>query len=297
MEILLTGADGFTGAHFAQKVKCKGHRIVPLRSNLTNKDALRLEIAKKQFDAVVHLAAISFVGHEDESAFYNVNVVGTTNLLSALASLKQRPNKVLLASSANVYGNCEDSPISELQEPAPANHYAMSKMAMELMARAYFDELPIVIARPFNYTGVGQVSTFIIPKLVEHFVRKASCVSLGNVNVEREFNDVRTICDAYLGLIEHGQSGETYNICTGNAFTLHDVINYLETLTGHSIDISVNPDFVRPNEVIRLCGDPSKLHRALSAVQTTLFNPALIQTLEWMLRDYENGSKQIANDI
>src|SRR5690606_29793103 len=137
----------------------------------------------------------------------------------------QRPRSVLLASSANVYGNTECSPIAETQPPAPVNHYAMSKLAMEHMARTYADRLPLFFTRPFNYTGPGQDASFVIPKLVTHFARRAPAVELGNLDVEREFNDVRFVCEAYLSLLQKAVPGEVYNICTGAPLTLRAVID------------------------------------------------------------------------
>jgi len=243
--------------------------VYALQANLTDKSAVNDEVAKAQPDAVVHLAAISFVGHADESAFYAVNVVGTTNLLAALAALRVRPCSVLLASSANVYGNCDTSPITEAQSPAPVNHYAMSKLAMEHMAWTFLDRLPIVITRPFNYTGPGQAQQFLIPKLVSHFAHKAEQIELGNLHVEREFNDVRMVCKAYLALLEHGVPGQIYNVCSGQPFNLKHVINTLEKLSGHSMAIKVNPAFVRVNEVHRLCGSPEKLAACCPIIKRT----------------------------
>lgn len=279
MKILLTGAAGFTGRFFMDQARAAGHVVVALAANLTDKAAVANEVAKAEPDAVVHLAAISFVGHADDTAFYGVNVVGTTNLLAALAALPVKPRCVLVASSANVYGNCEVSPINETQAPAPVNHYAMSKLAMEHMAWTYLDRLPIVITRPFNYTGPGQAPQFLIPKLVSHFARRAEQIELGNLQVEREFNDVRMVCDAYLKLLSKGQSGEAYNVCSGQPYTLQHVIATLEHITKHHMDIQVNPAFVRANEVHRLCGNPSKL----LATVGPLSNHSLVETLSWML--------------
>lgn len=283
MKILLTGADGFTGKAFAARAHAEGHVVVPLRADLTDKNALPHEVADAQADAVVHLAAISFVGHADDQAFYAVNVVGTTNLLAALAAQQIRPQQVLLASSANIYGNCDASPIDESQAPAPVNHYAMSKLAMEHMARTFADRLPIVITRPFNYTGPGQSPSFLIPKLVDHFARRAPTIALGNLDVEREFNDVQMICDTYLQLLRHGVAGEAYNVCSGRPYTLMHVIETLESITGHSMEVQVNPAFVRANEVRTLCGSPHKLHALMASHNVQLVNPPLDETLRLML--------------
>lgn len=287
MKILLTGAAGFTGRFFMAQAQAAGHAVVALAANLTDKAAVANEVAKAEPDAVVHLAAISFVGHADDTAFYDVNVVGTTNLLAALAALPVKPRCVLVASSANIYGNCEVSPIDETQAPAPVNHYAMSKLAMEQMAWTYLDRLPIVITRPFNYTGPGQAPQFLIPKLVSHFARRSGHIELGNLQVEREFNDVRMVCDAYLKLLDKGRPGEAYNVCSGQPYTLQHVIATLEQITNHHMDVQVNPAFVRANEVHRLCGNPSKL----LATVGSLSNHTLAETLSWMLSAAEPSTQ------
>lgn len=279
MKILLTGAAGFTGLFFKSAAEAAGHRVLALQADLTDKAAVAAEVLQAAPDAVVHLAAISFVGHADDTAFYGVNVVGTMNLLAGLAALPVRPSKVLLASSANVYGNCDASPITEGQPAAPVNHYAMSKLAMEHMARTYLDRLPIVITRPFNYTGPGQAPNFLIPKLVSHFAQRAPAIELGNLHVEREFNDVRMVCDAYLALLTHGVPGKVYNVCSGQPYTLQHVIGMLSGITGHMMEVRVNPAFVRSNEVHRLCGSADKL----LACTGPLKSYTLESTLAWML--------------
>lgn len=279
MRLLVTGADGFTGRHFVKRARVAGHDIVELSANLTDRAAIKAQVELAAPQAVVHLAAISFVGHDNASAFYDVNVIGTLNLLDALQDLVKPPSCVLLASSANVYGNCEQSPIAETQAPAPVNHYAMSKLAMEYLAKTYADRLPLFFVRPFNYTGPGQAASFVIPKLVAHFQRRAATVELGNLHVEREYNDVRMVCEVYLKLLERAHRGETYNICTGQTHTLGDVIDLLTELTGHRIQVQVNPDFVRANEIHRLCGNPDKLIQTLGALPAV----ALSDTLQSML--------------
>jgi len=278
--ILLTGADGFTGRHFAQAAAAKGHDVYPLRSDLLKPDDIARELSGRTFDHVVHLAAISAVTHADELALYRVNLFGTLNLLEVVAALDAIPSKILVASSANVYGNSAQSPIDEAAPPAPVNHYAMSKLAMEYMLRRYQPLLPLVVARPFNYTGPGQDDRFVIPKLVNHFSDRKASVELGNVSVEREFNDVRLVCEAYLGLLERGDSHQVYNICTGATHSLTDVVAVLSALTGHELEIRVNPDFVRRNEVHRLCGNPAKLESCLGKPTARW---TLEDTLRWML--------------
>lgn len=284
MKIALTGAKGFTGQHFSQLAHICQHEVVAIESDLQDSSALTAEFQKHSetavFDAVVHLAAISHVVHNDLSAYYKVNVAGSAHLLEAVLATGHA-SKILLASSANIYGNCDASPITEKQLPAPVNHYAVSKLAMEYMAKTYSDKLPIVVARPFNYTGPGHDKAFLIPKLVHHFVTQANQVSLGNLHVMREFNDVRMVVQCYLDLIQNGIANEAYNICTGQAYSLQTVISQLEQLSGQTIEVVVNPAFVRANEVHRLCGDPSKLLTASSAIEQY----TLSDTLSWMLKE------------
>ena len=283
MKIFLTGAEGFTGRYFIDRATAAGHQVIPMQADLTNRETLEREVLSVQPEVVVHLAAISFVGHADNSAFYAVNVVGTTNLLEALTRLPSAPHRVLLASSANIYGNSEQSPLAETQPPAPVNHYAMSKLAMEYMARTFADRLNLVIARPFNYTGRGQDVNFVIPKLAKHFAERADRIALGNLDVEREFNDVQMVCDSYLYLMKFGRPGEAYNVCSGQPHTLREVIGCFEQLTNHRMSIEVNPAFVRKNEVHRLCGSPDKLRALLRDYGFDLAPPALESTLARML--------------
>lgn len=277
--LLLTGAEGFTGQHLAAAASKAGFDVVGLQSDLTDADGVRQEVAAASPTHVVHLAAISAVTHADQEAFYRVNLFGSLNLLDALKKSSVRPQKVLLASSANVYGNAEMDQISEEVCPKPLNHYAMSKLAIEHMAATYADTLPLIFTRPFNYTGVGHDTRFVIPKIVEHFKQGASSLELGNLDVYREYNDVRMICDAYLRLLALGVDNETYNVCSGQAYSLREVIAKVEKVTGRCIEVAVNPAFVRANEVITLAGNPGKLKAAIGDLETY----QLEDTLAWML--------------
>lgn len=277
--LLLTGAAGFTGQHFTEAAQLAGYKVLPLIADLTDAKAVASEIAASAPDYVVHLAAISAITHMDEEAFYRVNLFGTQNLLKALAALPNAPKRVLLASSSNVYGNALLSPIDESTCPGPVNHYSISKLAMERLTCMFADRLAMVIVRPFNYTGVGHDARFVIPKLIEHFNRRALTIELGNLEVEREFNDVRTVCESYLRLLQLGQPGQIYNVCSGRPVSLKMAIDALKHVTGHEIQIKVNPDFIRPNEVHRLCGNPAKLEACIGKLQ----HPSLEETLRWML--------------
>jgi nucleoside-diphosphate-sugar epimerase len=278
MKLAVTGATGFTGRHFERFAQKEGYEVWPLTCDITDVDAVVHQVHQISPHAVVHLAGKSFVGHEDQAEVYRVNTVGTTHLLDALCQLPKRPNAVLIASSATVYGNSDVTPILETQSLAPVNHYGASKLAMECLVRIYQDRLPIIVARPFNYTGVGQSDRFLVPKLVKHFATRQACVALGNTHIRREFNDVRMVCQVYLKLLSVGQTGQVYNVCTGKAYSINELLSALGELTGHCPEVKLDPALVRDSELHELYGDPARLRSLVD-----LPSYSLSDTLGWML--------------
>jgi len=294
---LITGISGFTGQHLANELSRAGHEVVglthvggttgpgTLACDLIDAAGLNAAVQQLQPEVVVHLAAISFVAHGDVDAVYRTNVVGTRNLLAALSSLPRRPRAVVLASSANVYGNASAGVVDESVAPAPTNDYAVSKLAMEYMAMLWREQLPITIVRPFNYTGVGQTTDFLLPKIVSHFQRRAAVLELGNLDVERDFSDVRMVVRCYRLLLETQDSthdsGTVLNVCSGRGYSLRAVLSLTTELTGHTPEIRVNPAFVRANEVKKLVGKKQALERRIGPVPDV----TLTETLRWMLED------------
>ena len=132
-------------------------------------------------------------------------------------------------------------------------------MAMEFMARTWCDRFPIVIVRPFNYTGPGQDENFLVPKIVSHFRRRTQTIELGNLDIFRDFSDVRDVARAYADLMVSDATSDVFNVCSGNAYSLQQIIDWAAEITGHTIAVRVNPAFVRKNEIARLQGDNSKL--------------------------------------
>ncbi|MGU7771042.1 GDP-mannose 4,6-dehydratase [Burkholderia sp. MR1-5-21] len=291
-KVLITGVGGFTGCYLSDYLVAAGHEVCGLSHrqetesrvstravDLLNRSELVQVLAEMRPDVVVHLAAIAFVAHGDVRAIYDTNVVGTRNLLDAMCASGCNPRSVLLASSANVYGNSNREILNEETPVSPANDYAVSKIAMEYMARLWMDKLPITIVRPFNYTGVGQSTKFLLPKIVEHFLERRPVIELGNVDVIRDFSDVRSVVAAYAKLIDGGFAGQTFNVCSGRGYALREVLTTAEQITGHHLEVHVNPQFVRANEVRKLIGSNEKLRVA------TDWEPDanLGETLEWML--------------
>ncbi len=295
-KILVTGADGFTGRYLAVELQRAGYEVHGLVRNaaagnvegvsalhaadLSDAASLAKVVQEVQPHKVVHLAAIAFVAHGDVEAIYRTNLVGTRNLLEVLAQSNAPLDAVLLASSANVYGNSVGGVLDENTPPAPANDYAVSKLAMEYAARLYAERLPLITVRPFNYTGVGQADNFLIPKIISHVRRRAPLIELGNIDVERDFSDVRNVVQSYRRLLEAPAAvGQTFNVCSGQAWSLNDVLNMAREISGHDFEVRVNPAFVRQNEVKTLVGSRAKLDAVVGEVPEI----ALRDTLRWML--------------
>lgn len=293
---LITGLRSFTGRYLAAELEAAGycvHGTVYDREvcgeqetslDLCDREAVRKLVNTVRPDVVVHLAAISFVAHGDAVDFYLTNIVGTRNLLEALADCDKKPEAVLLASSANIYEQASVDPIVETTPVNPLNDYAVSKLAMEQMARLWMKKLSITIVRPFNYTGVGQSLSFLLPKIVDHYRRGEKEIELGNLDVTRDFSDVRMVAKAYAKLIELAPAGEVFNVCSREVHSLQQILAMMAGIAGYEIRVKVNPAFVRENEVKSLRGSNAKLTETIGSMDTV----PLRTTLRWM---YEDGSK------
>jgi nucleoside-diphosphate-sugar epimerase len=287
---LITGLRGFTGYYMARELAAAGYRVfgtvLPgeqagpdiFELDLCDRSAVAAMVEQVQPDVVVHLAGIAFVAHANADQIYRVNVVGSRNLLEALAGASHRSSAVLLASSANIYGNAGVALIDEHVAPAPANDYAVSKLAMEYMAQLWMDRLPIIIARPFNYSGRGQTENFLLPKIVAHFRRGERKIELGNLAIARDFSDVRTVARCYRLLLAASPAGQAFNICSGQAHSIAEVIDTVSDIAGYRIEVEVNPAFVRANDVLTLAGSNARLTGVVGAIEPI----PLAETLRWM---------------
>ncbi len=295
-KVLITGVNGFTGQYTWQEFLNNGYDVYGISQAdinqkniytccLEDKEKLTNIISEIKPDIIIHLAAIAHVGHISLHQFYETNVIGTENLLNAVYNSNINPQLVLLASSANIYGNNNSGKaLHEEIVPHPENHYAISKLAMEQVAKWWIYKLPVIIVRPFNYTGIGQDTSFLLPKIVNHFKENKKEIELGNINIARDFSDVRVVAECYRKLAEKSKhmdlnsNLQIYNVCSGKTHYLKDAIEIMQKLAGYNIQIKVNPNFIRANEVKVLCGDNSKLISCVGEI-----NPiSLEETLESM---------------
>jgi len=291
---LVTGANGFTGRYVVRALAARGcevhalvHRSAPPPEgaaqshvcDIADSDAVAHVLEEVRPDYVVHLAAIAFVAHGNVEEMYRTNILGTRALLEALLR-REPPEAVVLASSANIYGNACSGVIDESIRPAPANDYGVTKVTTEYLAGVHAGRLPLIITRPFNYTGVGQSANYIIPKIVDHVRRREPKIELGNLDVERDFSDVRAVAEIYVRLLEAPEAvGGVFNVCSGRAVSLRRMLNIITGLADHEMTIEVNPAFVRANEVRLLTGSRAKLESVIGPVDM----PPIEETLRWML--------------
>lgn len=297
---LVTGLSGFTGRHMAERLLDEGYDVwgtvsrsestVPgttgIPVDLLDLEAMRACVADARPDVVVHLAGLAHVTGNPPTRSYLVNIMGSRNLLDALTTLDKKPSAVLMASTSNVYGNADVEVIGENVPLSPGNDYAVSKLAMEHMARLYLDRLPVFFTRPFNYTGVGQSDAFLLPKIVNHHARHEARMSLGNLAVSRDFSDVRNVVDVYARLLEEAPAGQAFNICSGNGHSLGEILGMMRKIAGYEIEIFVDPRFMRRNEIAKLVGSNIKLRSVIGRVPVT----PIYETLEWM---YEHARADV----
>ena len=297
MRVAVTGADGFVGRHLRRFFEDAGDIVVPLHGSIgpngstiidvRDPPAVHAAIEAARPDAIVHLAAISHVmqSHAEPSATFQINTMGALNVCLAAKALPYQP-RILLVSSAEVYGIAATDVSTEETPFAPMSPYAASKIAAEMIgaqfARSY--GMHIVRARPFNHLGAGQAPVFAIASLAQQVkaARKSnarSTLRVGNLDPIRDFSHVRDVVAAYRLLLERGVSGEVYNVCSGVGRSIRSVLDELVTLASVSVDVEVDPSKVRAADIPRLVGSAAKL-RALGWEPQLTVKDALRDLLE-----------------
>lgn len=288
--VLIFGIDGFTGNHLSVYLQNVGYDVYGTSYSDVSGKTFKVDITYKADidtvlkevvpDFIIVLSGISFPAHGHNEDFYAINTIGAINILDVLVHLNQNPKKIIMASSATVYGNQGVEVLDETLCPKPTNHYGVSKHSMESLARNYFEKLNIIIARPFNYTGINQEDNFLIPKIIKHFKQKKQTIELGNIDVSREFNDVSYVCEIYKKLLESSATSEVVNIASNRGIKLLDVIGMMQEISGYKIEVKINPAFVRKGEIKSLTGSTKKLFKLIGEVEQKEFKETLREMLE-----------------
>lgn len=269
-----------------------GWEIAPLSEQFEILDAVAVRRVVNEIapDAVLHLAARSSVAESfrDPEGTLQVNLLGTLNLLRSLMDAGFR-GPMVYVSSGDVYGMVSEHalPIAETCPPAPRNPYAVSKLAAEALCYQWSvtTGMKIVIARPFNHIGPGQGDQFAIPAFARQItdIRNGTqepVVAVGDIDVTRDFTDVRDIVIAYFALLDRGVSGQVYNVCSGRERTVRSLLERLIEFAGVRVEIVPDATRMRPAEQRRAVGDPSKIREATGWCAQTSLDRSLTALLE-----------------
>lgn len=284
MRVFVTGASGFVGRHLVATLRARDHDVFMidhashgdvLGADVTDSRAVDGVMEAARPDAVAHLAAQAFVpaSLDDPVTTLTVNVGGTLNVLNAVRRLHEagRRVRVLVTSSAEVYGPQppEAYPLRETTATRPANPYAASKVAAEALVTAYARSFGVdaVATRGFNHIGPGQDERFAVPAFALQLARVAAggepVVRVGNLTTARDVLDVRDVCEAYARLLEGGgTAGEIYNVCSGTATPMRDILRRLIEIAHVPVEVREDPERMRPADVPVSVGDAAKLREA-----------------------------------
>ena len=303
--LLVTGLDGFVGGTVRQLLgeEALGSRfdlVIPSNAlELRDRGSLTAAISETRPDCVLHLAGQSFVpiSVNDPLATYEVNFLGTLNLLEALKACGFT-GRLLYVSSGDVYGwvSPADLPVTEEHPLRPRNPYSVSKAAAELLCTQWTlaHDFDIVVARPFNHVGPGQAEWFVVSDFAKQIIevklgRRVPEIRVGSIDVTRDFTDVRDVVRAYLLLLEGGRSGETYNVCSGREQTIRDVLNGLLEISGVDCRIIVDTARTRPKEQTRMLGSYTKLRQEVGWQPMVEFTQSLRNVLNYWESRLKHG--------
>jgi GDP-4-dehydro-6-deoxy-D-mannose reductase len=301
--ILVTGIEGFAGGHLARHLTSAGHEVIGLhwadapvdlpgelhRGDVCDFDATRALLETTKPDGIIHLAGLSSVALSEsrQMTTYEVNALGTLKLLEAVRQLQLKCRLVLI-SSADVYGRSNvGRPLSEDLPSLPLSPYALSKH-MTAEAGLFYHRafgLDVLVLRPFSHTGPGQTTTFVFPKVADAIAqiersKKEPVIEMGNLQVLRDYTDVRDVVRAYLLALERCTTGETYNVTSGRPIMIKEGVDYLCSLARVPVQVQSSAAKFRPHDIPLLTGDPSKFAAATGWKPETPFTKTLSDLLD-----------------
>ncbi|MGB1287032.1 MAG: GDP-mannose 4,6-dehydratase [Aggregatilineales bacterium] len=308
MRLLITGVSGFAGQHLAkhllqqypsaeifgtvfrsvthhlpEKIQC--HQV-----DLCDETAVLSLISAIRPDVIYHLAgqASAARSFENPRQTLKTNIFAGFNLLEACTEVGIRP-RIISVSSADIYGivPSEKLPITEDMPLHPASPYSLSKATQDLMGLQYYHshQLPVIRARAFNHIGPGQRDRFVAPSFALQIARieaglQEAVISVGNLEAQRDFTDVRDVVRAYVNLAEKGQPGTAYNIASNHVYTIQHLLDTLLSLTTTTIDVRIDTARLRPSDMPIIQGDYTRLHQATGWQPSIDFTQTLHDILE-----------------
>jgi GDP-4-dehydro-6-deoxy-D-mannose reductase len=293
MQLLITGITGFVGSYMAEHALAQGVEVfgsIRWRSKTDNIDHLRSKVTLIESDLrdlssvrallevanpthVIHLAAQSFVhaSWKTPAETLTTNILAQVNLLEGLRGLKMSP-RFLVVGSSEEYGHVEDDelPIKETNPLRPLSPYAVSKVGQDLMGYQYWKSYGMLIirSRAFNHEGPRRGDVFVTSNFARQIAEieaglRDPVILVGDLTPRRDYSDVRDIVRGYWTLLERGEPGEVYNLCSGRSWSIQQVLDFLlEQSRVKDIKVQVEPSRLRPSDVMVLEGDPSKVEKA-----------------------------------
>ncbi|MBN1680448.1 MAG: GDP-mannose 4,6-dehydratase [Anaerolineae bacterium] len=312
MRVFITGAGGFVGGHLVehllkqpdmalhaavflppgQNPRLDGQPVSQFEVDLRSADAVRTILQAVQPDLIFHLAALADVGQSFKNPWETLenNIVAQINVLQAIETLRL-DTRVLVISSGEIYGAGDPSgiPLDENHPFRPTNPYSVSKVTQDMLGLQYFlsDNMPIVIARPFNHMGPSQRGGFVAADFASQIAaieagKQDPVMYVGNLSAERDFTDVRDVVRAYHLLAVHGEAGEAYNVCSGNAYSIQYLLDTLLGYSAVSIEVRQDPTRMRPSDIPRRIGNADKLRQRTGWEPTIPFEQTLLDILnDW----------------
>ena len=322
MRLLITGITGFVGSHMAEYALSRGalvfgssrwrsktenvehlrSRITLIESDLRDLSSVRGLVESANPSHVIHLAAQSFVGAswQTPAETLSTNIIAQVNVLEAIRALRIEP-RILAVGSSEEYGMVyeDELPIRETNPLRPLSPYAVSKVAQDLMGYQYFRSygLPIVRSRAFNHTGPRRGDVFFESNLAKQVagIEAGICepvVHVGDLRPRRDFSDVRDIVRGYWLLLERGEPGDVYNLCSGRAWAIREVLDFLlAQSTVRGIKVKTDPARFRPSDVMVLEGDPSKIEKATGWRVEIPFERTLAELLDYWRERVRNAPR------
>ena len=307
--VLIFGAGGFVGSYLCKEFLNNGYKVsgtdkgegsaLPSEVDFYKTDLMQADEVKKligqiQPDIIVNLAAISSVG-----ASWNmpqttmaINVIGALNIMEAARKSEQKPRILFVVSSEEYV--ISENPLDENTQLNANNPYGISKVTQEQLAKLYREQygLKIYYVRPFNHTGIGQRDTFVLPSFCKQVAEidksgKDGKIQVGNLKVKRDFSHVKDVVRAYRMIVESDNCNQIYNVGSGNAYSLEDMLTYIIGLSDQNIEIEVDQNRIRPTDQPVICCDRSLIGKELGwEPQYNVYD-----ALREMYESYRNGGE------
>ena len=308
MKILVTGATGFVGRWLIRDLQAAGHEAIgtpgSAELDITDEAAVAAFAASIRPDTIAHLAGMSYGpdARRDPERAMAINEGGTRSVMLAAAGAAgtgSAPVPVLIVSSSEVYGDPApaDLPLRESAPLATNQPYGLSKLAEERVAfeLAASERIPLVVARAFNHAGPGQREAFVIPALAARLVAAVESgnrtIKAGNVDVRRDFTDVRDVVRAYYLLLKEGKKGQVYNVCSGIGLSIKDIIDIMAKQLNIEVDINIDNRLIRPADNKKIIGSNEKIKRELGWQNNIPLEQSLKDINTWTLDSYNINSR------